>query len=79
VGHLHRLKTKLYQNFLYQEKKGHARAVTLQTVAKVLQHHAIEESSYALVKTIKPIFNPVSQTWFATPVFYDLTRLVKDD
>ena len=32
VGHLQRLKTKLYQNFIYQGKKGIARAVTIDTV-----------------------------------------------
>ena len=79
VGHLQRLKTKLYQNFLYQNKHPYARALTIDTVTRILQYHGIEESSYALVKTIKPGFNPVSKSWTASPVFYDLARLVKDD
>ena len=78
VGHLQRLKTKIYQNFLYQKKPSYARAVTTDTVTKILEYHKIDESSYALVKTIKPVYNPVSKSWTATPVFYDLTRLVKD-
>ena len=48
------------------------------TVTKILQYHGIGESSYALIKTIKPVYNPVSKSWVANPIFYNLTRLVKD-
>ena len=74
VGHLQRLKMKLYQNLIYQKKSGHAKNVTINTVSQILDYHGIKEPSYSLVKTVKPVYDPVNKRWLATPVFYDLTR-----
>ena len=77
-GHLQRLKMNLYQNFLYQKKTSYARALTIATVASVLENHGIHEASYATVKTMKPVFNHVDQAWMVTPVFFDIASDPED-
>lgn len=79
IGHLQRLKLKLKQNLIYQKRKANARAVTNETVLKILKAYNVQEGDWSLVKTIKPCHDPVHKTWIAQPVFYNLTRLVTDE
>mmetsp|Transcript_3286 Transcript_3286/g.6112 ORF Transcript_3286/g.6112 Transcript_3286/m.6112 type:complete len:141 (+) Transcript_3286:567-989(+) len=78
LGHLQRLKLKLYQNLMYQNKKRYARSVTIQSVATILLHFGIRDDEVALVKTLKPTYDPVKNTMLAIPVFYNVARLAKD-
>ena len=78
IGHLQRLKLKLCQNLIYQKRKPHARAVTCETVMKILSAYDVKENDWSLVKTIKVCLDPIHKTWIAQPVFYNLSRLAKD-
>jgi hypothetical protein len=78
IGNLQRLKLKLQQNFVYQKRTAHAKSVTSEAVLKILNAYDIKEGDWSLVKTIKVCHDPVHSTWIAQPVFYNLSRLVKD-
>jgi len=79
IGHLQRLKLKLSQNLIYQKKDNYARSITVETVEKILQEFRINDEDIALVKTIKPVFDPIHENWGVIPVFYNLKRLVTND
>lgn len=79
IGHVQRLKTKLYHNLIYKGKPSLAKALTVGKIDDLLTSYGISRDDYALVKTIKITFDPVNRKWIPLPVFYELSRLVKDE